>query len=177
MEKLNYKSIPKFTSWGSWRVNMPLDSIDDWITKEEKENGLQLNPDFQRGHVWTEEQQIKYVEFLLKEGQSSREIFFNHPGWMTSFNGEFVCVDGLQRLTAVRKFNRNELPVFGGYYYDDIDRIPSMHITLIFNVNNLQTRKEVLQWYLEFNTGGTVHTEKELDKVRMLLEKENNINL
>jgi hypothetical protein len=28
--------------------------------------GLQLNPEFQRGNVWTEEQQIKYIEYRLR---------------------------------------------------------------------------------------------------------------
>ena len=32
--------------------------------------GLQFNPDFQRGHVWTEGQQIAFMEFLLKGGKT-----------------------------------------------------------------------------------------------------------
>lgn len=40
------------------------------------------------------------------------------------------------------------------------------------NVNNLLTRREVLQWYVEFNSGGTPHTTEELDRVRALLRKE-----
>jgi hypothetical protein len=31
----------------------------------------------------------------------------------------------------------------------------------------------VLKWYLEFNSGGTVHTEAELNKVRKMIEEEN----
>lgn len=40
------------------------------------------------------------------------------------------------------------------------------------NINNLQTRKEVLQWYIEFNSGGTVHTKEEIDRVKELLAAE-----
>jgi len=40
------------------------------------------------------------------------------------------------------------------------------------NINDLPTRKDVLQWYLQMNTGGTVHTEEEINRVKMLLEKE-----
>ena len=29
-----------------------------------EEMGLELNPDFQRGHVWTEQQQIAFLEYL-----------------------------------------------------------------------------------------------------------------
>ncbi len=84
--------------------------------------------------------------------------------------GEFVCVDGLQRLTAMRRFLRNEIKVFGAYY-NEFDEIPNS-ISLIFCVNNLKTRKEVLKWYLEMNTGGTVHTEEEIIKVKLMLENE-----
>lgn len=39
-------------------------------------------------------------------------------------------------------------------------------------MNDLDTQAEVLQWYLDINSGGVVHTEAELDKVRWLLEVE-----
>lgn len=168
---MRFKDIPKFTSEGSYQVNMPLDYIEKWIDENIKEMDLQLNPDFQRGHVWTEQQQIKYIEYLLKGGKSARIIYFNSPSWMRDFQGEFVCVDGLQRLTSVLKFIRNELPAFGFYYKDFEDK--PRDIDLLFNVNNLKTRKEVLQWYIEFNTGGTIHTEDEIDRVKKLLEEEN----
>jgi len=40
------------------------------------------------------------------------------------------------------------------------------------NVNDLQTRAEVLQWYIDFNSGGVVHTAEEIARVKALLEKE-----
>lgn len=168
---MKFSEISQYTSAGSYQVNMPLRSIKGWIDEHANDLGLQINPDFQRGHVWTEEQQINFIEYLLKGGTSARVIYFNHPNWMGSWKGEFVCVDGLQRLTAVLKFINNELHAFGCYYKDFEDR--PRNIDLLFNVNNLKTRKEVLQWYIEFNSGGTVHTEDEIDRVRKLLEQEN----
>ena len=43
---------------------------------------------------------------------------------------------------------------------------------LKFNINSLQTRKQVLEWYLEMNTGGVVHTASEIERVKGLLAKE-----
>ena len=40
------------------------------------------------------------------------------------------------------------------------------------NVNDLPTRKNVLQWYIEHNAGGTIHTEEEINRVKELLKKE-----
>jgi len=138
--------------------------------------GLELNPDFQRGHVWTEDKQIAYVEFCLKGGQSSRTLLFNHPNWQGSYVGQMVLVDGKQRLEAVRKFIRNDLPIFDGNYLNDFDdpkkllRISDAFFEV--RVNNLKTRRELLQWYLELNTGGVIHTEEEIKKVKVMLEKE-----
>ena len=172
MDKLIYKDIPKFTGDGHYHFDVDLDYANKWINEHIEKYGLQLNPDFQRGNVWTEKQKIAYIEFLLRGGRSSRDIYFNHPGWMRDFEGDFVCVDGLQRLTSVLEFMNNKLPVFDGYYLDDIDKIPFMTVTLKFHINDIRNRKEVLKWYLEFNSGGTVHTEAELDKVRKMIEEE-----
>jgi hypothetical protein len=160
------------TSWDFLEDNLKLYNDRGQIKGNE---GLDLNPDFQRGHVWSEEKQISYVEFCLRGGQSARDILFNHPNWQGSYIGQMVLVDGKQRLEAVRKFLRNELPVFGhtiDEYEDKVIMLRSSNANFIFKVNNLKTRKEVLQWYLDINTGGVVHTEKEIEKVKKLLEKE-----
>lgn len=37
------------------------------------------------------------------------------------------------------------------------------------DVNCLQTRKDMLQWYIDMNSGGTVHSEEEINRVKKLL--------
>ena len=79
------------------------------------------------------------------------------------------CVDGLQRLTAMLAFLHNEIPIFG-YYLKDFEDKPKLLMGLKFNVNNLQTKKEMLQWYVDMNTGGTVHSTEEIERVKKLIE-------
>jgi len=168
---MKFIDIPQFTKSSPYDVDIGLDYLSTWVDDHKENHNLQLNPDFQRGHVWTEEQQIAYVEYLLKGGRSGRDVYFNMPGWMVEFTGEFVCVDGLQRITSCLKFTNNELKVFGYYKSEYEDRLRLMHITLKVHINNLKTKKEVLTWYLEMNTGGTVHTNNELDRVRKMLDE------
>lgn len=147
--------------------------IDNYIN----EYGLDINPDFQRGHVWTEEQQIKYIEYMLKDPQSGRAIYLNHPGWMSSWEGDFVLVDGLQRLTAASKFLKNEIPVYGKYlneiqFYEKREKgFLGQAVFFDIYISKLQTRKEVIQWYIDFNAGGTPHSNDEIERVRKLLEE------
>jgi uncharacterized protein with ParB-like and HNH nuclease domain len=178
---------PQQIKAGSYCPNVQLDSIkhllarfNERVSQEDEDDvKLQMCSDFQRGHVWTESQQIKFVEHLLSGGESGRTIYLNAP-WWGNYNYEiydykdFVVVDGLQRLTAVIKFLDGDLAVFDGYYVDDIKLDSS--ISLVFNINNIKTKKEVLMWYLQMNDGGTPHTQNELERVKNMiidLEKEN----
>ncbi len=173
---MKFSEIPKFTRKARYSVDHSWQWLDRKLTEfcSEAESPLDLNPDFQRGHVWTVDQQVAYVEFILRGGNSGRDVYFNHPGWMTNFKGEFVIVDGLQRLTAARKFMNNEIPAFGCLYKDFEGAFPWSSVGFTFHINDLKTRAEVLQWYLDFNSGGTPHTKEEISRVKNLLEVEQN---
>lgn len=103
---MRFRDIPQFISDGSYQVNMSWEYLIEWLDQRVKEEGLQLNPDFQRGHVWTEEQQIKFLEFILQGGKTGRTLYFNDPYWHSvrpkTGYADFVCVDGLQRITAIQ---------------------------------------------------------------------------
>jgi len=167
------KDIPKLTRAGNYEIDVPLGFLMESIRRYKEEYNLDLNPDFQRAHVWTEEKQIKYIEFLFRGGVSSRVIYFNCKGWSGSFEGPMILVDGKQRLEALRRFFEGEIGIFGGYKVSNVDRrIYKLSITMRFNINDLPTRKAVLQWYLDLNDGGVAHTSKEIEKVRKLLTME-----
>lgn len=178
MKITRFKDIPQFTSSGSYQVNYPLTSLVKYIEEEVSEIGLQLNPEFQRGHVWTEEQQIAWLEYHLRGGKSGNTIYLNNPFWNSvrkAKQGEYsdyVCVDGLQRIIAAQRFVHNEIKVFGSYFdeYEDKLRLVNDN-TLILNVNDLKSEKEVLQWYIDMNAGGTPHTSKEIERVKQMIEE------
>jgi len=177
---MKFGDIPQFVTEGNYQVNQPLSSllnrIDDW----KEEDGILLDPDFQRGHVWDEKQQIDWIEYFLQGGKSGRTLYLNAP-WWGHFDKDryeykdFVLVDGLQRLTAFTKFLSNELPIFHGILYcqfeDKLRHCPA-EMNLQININSLKTKHDVLTWYIQMNEGGTPHTEDELDKVKIILEQE-----
>ncbi len=67
MPKLTrFADIPPFTRSGDWECNYGLDRLVAWVDEQKVEAGLNLDPDFQRGHVWTTRQQVKFIEFLLR---------------------------------------------------------------------------------------------------------------
>lgn len=166
--RLNLKDIPLFPHSG-YEVDVGYGYLEDWLEDQFK-HGLDLEPDFQRGHVWTDEQRIRFVEYQLRGGEGGKVLSFNHPHWSSGMPapGEFVILDGLQRITAVRMFLRGKLPVFG-YYKGQIDGQYRHYAGFRIRVFQLKTRADVLQYYLDMNAGGTPHAEQEIERVRALL--------
>ena len=169
---MRFRDIPQFTRTANYHVNVGWHHFEESL-RYYVEQGLNLDPDFQRAHVWDDEKRRNYVEYILKGGMSGKAVYMNCPDWNGSGRDDFVLVDGKQRVDAVLRFVRNELPIFDGHFYRDFT--DSMDIVLAsFNwyINDLDTRSEVLQWYLDLNSGGVMHTEEELGRVRALLEVE-----
>jgi len=172
---MRYRDLPQFTRSSEYRVDVPwgyLETVLSGYADDAKSSGIpfEMDPDFQRGHVWSREKQVRYVEFVLRGGRSSCDIYWNCPGWNTGsrIGGRFVLVDGKQRVEAVRAFMRGDFPAFGTLVGDFTDKLP-IHSRFKFHVNDLSTEAEVLQWYLDLNDGGVVHTDDELNRVRTLL--------
>lgn len=169
----NLTDIPQFTRSGHYSVNTSWRFLESTLSEFAAGYGLDLDPDFQRGHVWTEAQQIRYVEFILRGGKTGRELLFNKPGWgRTDNTSPLVLVDGKQRLEAVRRFLRNEITAFGSFLSEYGDKLNVGAHNFTFTVNDLSSRAEVLQWYLDLNSGGTVHSDDEIARVRALLAAE-----
>jgi hypothetical protein len=178
--KVNFSDIPQIIQDGNWQCDFTLvdlvERIEQYKNKEEEiDIKLEMNPDFQRNHVWTEEQEIAYIEALVQGGaKHARVIYLNCPDWNFNNKGDyhdFVCVDGLQRYTAIEKFVHNKIKVFGHYLdeFEDKDRFCRKFIMKL-NINDLRSKEDVLKWYLQINDGGTPHTKEEIDKVKKMLE-------
>lgn len=169
-----FEDIPPLTPWGNYAVDVPWGQLESFLADLASPHGLDLDPDFQRGHVWTQAQQVRYVEFVLRGGRSGRELLFNQPNFQSG--GRKGCpvqiVDGKQRLQAVRAFLSDGIPAFGTLRsgYTDAMTMTGPRFTVV--VNNLETRAAVLRWYLELNAGGTPHAPEEIERVRRLLAEE-----
>lgn len=176
-DKPRFQDIEPFMTCGSYTIDVAFGDLQKNLQEYKNNYGLDMNPDFQRDYVWTMQQKINYVEFILRQGRSSKEFLFNCKGWMGGSDvGKMVLVDGKQRISACLGFLEDKVPAFGHYYSEFEDNKSSLsrnyRYYFKFTINDLETRREVLEWYLQLNSGGTVHTKDDLDKVRHLLEKE-----
>ena len=69
------------------------------------------------------------------------------------------------------RFINDEIKVFGSYFSEYKDRINITDAAMYLNVNDLKTEREVLQWYVDMNAGGTPHTNDEIERVRKMIQE------
>jgi hypothetical protein len=126
------------------------------------EGETDLAPDFQRDFVWNSKKQILLIESILL-GIPLPAFYFNQDS-----NGEFQVVDGVQRLTTIRRFMSNELTLeaahlaylkdLTGLTYDRLDASLRRRFSLtqlVAHVIEPQTPEEVkFDIFSRVNTGG-----------------------
>ena len=174
-----FKDIPQFPT-SHYEITVPWTSIERELEQLNQQingkGGLELNPDYQRCHVWTKEQQIAYIEYQLQGGEVGRNIIFNSPDWDSSYERMTELIDGKQRLESVRSFLRGDIPAFSFLISEYEDKLRFSDCNFRFRICKLNSRAEVLRLYLNINAGGTPHTKEEIQRVKDLLNKEINSN-
>lgn len=139
--------------------------------------GIDLTPAFQRGHVWTTHQQEGFIASALRNllPESALNIQLNCPNWTDDdYDGDLlpgvVCIDGLQRLTAVLKFMDGELSPLGLTIrdFDNSSFHIKTHFCLRIQMFEHKYEADLLQHYLDHNSGGTPHSPSEIDRVTAL---------
>lgn len=166
---MNWKDIPGKYPQAHYEVDVSWRYVEGWL---ETEDHIDLDPDYQRAHVWTEEQQRLYVEYAMRGGEGGLVLYWNAINWSREQEGNLELVDGKQRLEAVRRFMAGKLAVFDGHCLEDPKELSWADFRFKMRICKLPTRAGVLQWYLAINAGGTPHSEEELSRVRQLLAME-----
>jgi hypothetical protein len=164
-----------------WQADYEIRGIERTLNGFDEDYTLDLEPDFQRGHVWTQLQQERYIEALIRGAVASSSLLiqFNVPHWENDqYQGDLPramqCVDGLQRLTAVRAFAADKIRAFG-HLASELEGTPfslcRCGIALKFSVHTFQTRADLLTYYVDLNGGGTPHSADEIARVTALRDE------
>lgn len=159
-----------------------LGSLQRRVSTGDHSLSLNINPDYQRGRVWTDEQASRFVGYLAEGGEAPPLFIqrWRYTGGRTMPPDELV--DGLQRVTALLRFAANKIPMetpsgeraYLRDFSDDDQRIwyGPAGLKLTGQYVECKTRAEVLALYIRLNRGGTPHSEAEIERVRELLAQE-----
>lgn len=86
----------------------------DGLIHDLDQGELDLDPPYQRGHVWGLERQQTLI-WSLTQGLPIGGVWINERDIMAPR----VCIDGKQRITALAKWLHGELAVPAGWFEDD----------------------------------------------------------
>lgn len=174
--------IQPLKQYASQKNDIPLGSLLNNIKSWEIDFNLERNPDFQRGHVWTLEQKVAFIENLLRNENTNTKILINRHGLMQNtlnpdfkYSGKYVIIDGLQRLTAMEEFCLGKFKVFNNQLsFEDLKEVgltKGLNYNIEVHFFEMASEEEILDYYLSFNTGVTPHSKEEIKRVRQLKEQ------
>jgi len=161
-----YKQLEKVPYGRSGGVNVPLVSFETNLLEFYK---VDMNPVFQRDYVWSEADDVAYIEWFLRTNESIRIC----PATTISIKrgsktDAYQLIDGKQRCNALLKFCRGELKIFGQYFKDF--EFKGFNPDVYFSFIDLEG-DDLIDYYLAVNTTGVQHTEEEIEKARRLKGK------
>ena len=156
------------------RETMSLRWLQQRMSGEIEGFDLNLDPDYQRDHVWEDHQAEAFVGHFLEGGAVPMIIINSHKGWTEPDE----VVDGKQRIQALMRWLKGEIAAEftdgRRVYWDDLDEESQQRMQSITGPRIdigyvMLPRPDVLRLYLRLNRGGTVHTDSEINRVREML--------
>lgn len=144
--------------------------------------GVDFNPEYQRGDVWTEEQKVKLIDSIYKNINIGAIVFVekmwhNNKNQVTS--DMFEVLDGKQRLTAIFEYMQSKFPYKGKYYYELSPLTRNLFEEqqvligeLMLFKNNGQSfynKNYVLEQFIRLNECGTTMKQETIEKAKDIL--------
>lgn len=174
---LNHLKIGEsnFSSNEDIRLRYYNSSIESLLNKHYL-SGVDFNPEYQRGLVWTDAEREALLESIFMGADIGRFVFrVKNDDEVESWEDpDLEIVDGKQRMTTLLHFYEGRFPYRGVYYPDlspmDKRRIRDASVS-IAEVRNLK-RKDVLRLFLLLNRSGKPMEERNIERVRLMLDEE-----
>jgi hypothetical protein len=142
--------------------------------------GIDLEPEYQRGNVWTHEQKVDLINSIFHNVDIGKFAVIKRPwgpdGSKPLTPKLYEMLDGKQRLTAIIEYYTGHF-TYKGMYYDDLHPRDKHHFKY-YSVSEADTEpltnKQKYLYFLKLNTTGTPVDPAHMAKVAKLLEEELN---
>jgi hypothetical protein len=158
----------------AYQVNIGLMHLEDTIHEQYK---VDMDPEYQRSYVWSDMQKQKFVGAFLENHKAIPPFWFN---WVSKDfkHSHSEIVDGKQRLSACIGWVNGDFeaicPSGIKVHFDDLDEIDRISLSNYYSMEWCfvdLSRKEVMEFYIRLNSGGTIHSDDELERVKGLIKE------
>ena len=138
-------------------------TIDDIISKAYR-FGLDLDPDYQRGYVWTAQQKEDLIDSIFKNIDIGKFVYVQNDYGSENL---YEVLDGKQRISTILEFFENKFP-YKGKYFNDLCGCDRNHFEdYCIQVAEIRRGKKetILKYFLLLNTTGTPMSKEHLDNI------------
>lgn len=134
--------------------------------------GIELNPEYQRGNVWTLEDKVSLIDSILNEIEIGRMVMMKRP-YSDSRKHMYEVIDGKQRLTTLIEFFEDRFE-YNGLKYSELNYLDKHQFNgtqiAIIETDELST-EQVLEFFIRVNTSGRPVDPEHLEKVKAMRGK------
>lgn len=162
-------------------IPIPSSQVDEdlrYFFQSDRRRELNMDPDYQRGHVWTRDQQVAFVGYFLSGGPVPNIWIQRYDSARTGGRQyhelAIEVLDGKQRLTALQAWMDGKIParlVNGDVIWSADLSTVDWRFCRGIKINYVDlTRAEQLNLYVNLNAGGTPHSPDEIARVEAMIQ-------
>lgn len=133
--------------------------------------GVDFDPDYQRGNVWTREDKVKLIDSIFKDVDIGKFVLIQRPIEDDQFGYEML--DGKQRFFALMEFFENRFS-YRGKFYRDLHCRDRYHFKE-YRISRAEVHKvspkDKYRLFLRLNQGGKEIERSHMERVKELYEK------
>lgn len=151
----------------------PIDMYIQWI----KSGALNFGAEYQRDYVWGHQEQQNFLRVLISGFPVGSVALAKAPDWGVSDGPYIEVVDGKQRLTTLKMFIKNEIPIIidgKEIFWFELSRSEQLTFgrpTLSAVILDDATEKDRLAYFVAVNFTGVPQSEEHRLKVLKLQER------
>ncbi|EPL8679438.1 DUF262 domain-containing protein [Klebsiella michiganensis] len=150
----------------------PIDMYIRWI----KHGALNFSAEYQRDYVWGAREQQAFLRILITGFPIGSVALAKAPDWDVTEGPYIEVVDGKQRLTTLKMFINNQIPIAIGpdnVYWSELTRAEQLSFgrpTLSAVILDDATAKDRIAYFVAVNFTGVPQSEEHRQQVLKLQE-------
>lgn len=173
-KKENWEEVEIFREKNGERIHYMQQSVHSLFTNV-YDFGVDLNPSYQREHVWSLEDKVSLIDSIMKNIDIGKFVFIHREFKESKEKGTglFEILDGKQRLTALCEFFEDRF-TYKGKTFSQLHPYDKNQI-IDYNVSvaelHIDSEEKRIEIFIKLNTAGRVMDKDHLEKVKKMLLK------
>lgn len=136
--------------------------------------GIDLDPEYQRGKVWTLEDKVSLIDSIFKNIDIGKIAIIKRDFNSDKTIPHYEMLDGKQRYIALTEFYEGRF-TYKGLHFEELDPSDRSHFEN-YHIGMAETeeltRLQKLRYFLKLNTGGVAQDPGHMAEVRRKYEEE-----